>query len=480
VERAQIAMACLAAKGKRDGTRKRLAEQHGITRQSIYNIERKAREMLPIVLKPGQHGPLPKNKTVEVTREHLVRSSLVLMESGVTRRKTQYCMEQMLHHRPALGWVSERLGELAEQAAQRNAAWEPIIREGLSGDEIFSNGKPNLMVVGNESLYIYALTRQPARDGDTWGCVLLDTPDSDHFARDGGTGLKAGAKMAGKPDQLDWWHVLSSLWLLDSRLERKAYSALKAVIQREAKFDQARTPGRLAQHFAQWEKLSAQADQAIAAYDQYHPLAQQVDDLFAMLDVHTGQVRHHQETVAQLRALGRQIKSLRKGTSRTVGTTLQKQAATLCAYLPRLRQALAPLQAQWGAEAIAALCRIWQVEEHTRRKRLSPTERQKLDAIWCDSLDTAATLLGDDLFAVWDVLSAILSMNWRGSNAAECTGSRLRPHLNAHKYTDQPMLELLRFLLNTRPFERGKRAGYSPAELTGIQLPDDRFALLGL
>lgn len=479
-ERAQIARVCWVAGTKRDGSRQRLAQEYQMTRQSVYNIARKAEEVLPAALEPGRHGPAPWPQTVTVTRDHLVRSVLVLFQHGVSERDMPECLEQMLWSHPALGWVSARLKELAQQARAQNACWTPAIGEGLAGDEIYSQGQPNLLVVGNDSLYIYALTRQSQRDGDTWGCVLLDTPDTPQLARDGGTGLRAGAALAEKAEQLDWWHTLRDLWRIDASRERQAYAALSVVVERAVLFAQAHTEKRLAQHLAQWEKLNQQAKQAMAAYDAFHPLARQVDEQFAMFDMSTGQLQTLPETAARLRALGQQIHALGGRACTTLGTTLMGQAETLCAYLARLTQALAPLQARWGATAIAALCRIWQVEEWERRRQPGPLEQQTFNDLWNDSLDEAAAQLGKDLFAAWDELSALVSINWRSSSAAECVNSLLRPHFDAHRYTDQKMLELLRFLHNVHRFPRGKRAGFAPAELVGIELPADPWTLLGL
>lgn len=58
--------------------------------------------------------------------------------------------------------------------------------------------------------------------------------------------------------------------------------------------------------------------------------------------------------------------------------------------------------------------------------------------------------------------------------------SLLRPRLNGRKHTDQGCLELFRFLHNVRPFQRGKRAGHSPAQLVGLEVPDDPLTLLNL
>jgi transposase-like protein len=478
--RAQIVLECLAAGEKRDGTRQGLAKRYGMSRQSIYNLEQQTRAGLAELLEPGGHGPRAKVREVTVTPEHVLRSIAVLADSAVSERKMQSCLEQMLGCRPSLGWISTRLRRLAERAAAVNASWQPEIGEALAADEIYCQGVPNLLVVGSESLYIYALTQQEERDGETWAYVLLDTPQTGQLARDGGTGLRAGAILTDRPDQLDWWHVLREVWAIDASRERAAYAALEQVVTRETLFDQAHTPRRLEQHLQAWEKQCQEADEAVASYDQYHDLARQVDDLFAMIDLTTGCLMNAQATTAHLQALGKQIHDLGGRVCTTLGTTLQGQAARLVAYLPRLAEALEPLQVQWGTDAMTALCRIWQAEETARRKPLSLYDRPHLNAAWQAGFEQAASRLGDDLFEAWSDLQAVLQLIWRGSNAAECVNSLLRPHFNARKSTDQPALELRRFLHNTHTFQRGKRAGYSPAELVGIPLPPDPLSLLGL
>lgn len=62
----------------------------------------------------------------------------------------------------------------------------------------------------------------------------------------------------------------------------------------------------------------------------------------------------------------------------------------------------------------------------------------------------------------------------------ECVNSLLRPIFDRRKNSDQGCLELIRYLHNAHLFTRGKRARHSPAELAGIQLPDDPFSLSGL
>lgn len=129
----------------------------------------------------------------------------------------------MLDTNVSVGWVNSKLAGLEEVAQQANQRLEPASNETLAGDEIFANGLPNLLVVGNDSLYIYALTRQDERDSDTWGYVLLDVPETRQFAYDAGTGLAAGVKTAElSQHQLDWDHLLRPLWGQATRLEEQA------------------------------------------------------------------------------------------------------------------------------------------------------------------------------------------------------------------------------------------------------------------
>jgi hypothetical protein len=339
-----------------------------------------------------------------------------------------------------------------------------------------------LLVVGNESLYIYALTRQPDCDGDTWGCVLLEAPDCSQFASDGGKGLAAGVQVAGiERHQLDWDHLLRPVWGQVSRLEKRAYAALEAVEERAAKFEQAHTTKRLEQHLAAWERLSAEAEEKMARHDAFLQLAQQVDAQFALIELESGQLRDPLTGAQCLRQIGQQLQTWQGRMYQKLSRNLDSFAEGLFAYQPVLSQALAPLVERWGAPAIQALSRIWQIEADEKRQPAPSKERQTRQALWEASLDQAASRLGQEqLWQAWDALRQVLERSWRGSMLAECVNSLLRPILDGRKHTDQGCLELFRFLHNVRPFERGKRADHSPAQLVGLHMPDDPLTLLGL
>jgi hypothetical protein len=407
---------------------------------------------------------------------------VALTEAGVSQRDVSFCLEELLDTTLSPSWVNAELAQVETTAGLVNAQWQPTVAETLSGDEIYSNGSPNLLVVGNDSLYIYALTRQPGCDGETWACVLLDTPGYAQFASDGGTGLAAGAKTAEvEVHQLDWDHLLRPLWGQATRLHKQAYAALEMVEERAAKFDQTTTSKRLEHHLAAWERLSAEAEQKASHYDDFFQIAQLVDAQFALIDLESGQLRDPIAGAACLRDLGRQLQGWTGRIYEKLSNNLINWAEGLFRYQSVLHQAISALIEQWGAPAIRALCRIWQIEADEKRHPLPLVERQRRQVLCGESLDEAASLLGpEQLWDAWDALSEMLNRSWRGSMLAECVNSLLRPILDGRKHTDQGCLELFRFLHNVRPFRRGKRVGHSPAQLAGLDVPDDPFVLLGL
>lgn len=480
-DRVQIALKVLNP-GRPAGTIPELERDYGLSRQSLYQIAEQGKQGLQAHLKPQGHGPQPVAKVVEVKRNRLVRSSLVLSEVGVSQRDVAYCLGEILDTSISYGWVNRELARLEEAARTVNEGWRPEVKEMVSGDEIYANGQPNLLLVGNESLYLYALSRQADCEGETWGCILLEVGVQSLFASDAGTGLAAGVKVTDlAAHQLDWDHLLRPLWGQVTRLEKQAYAALEQLEVRAAQFEAATSPKRLAHHLAQWEKLNQEAEEKMARLDAFEHIARQVDDCFALIDLPTGQLPEVAPRINRLQALGQQLQSWPGRIYAKLSRNLQNWAEKLFSYQPFLAKALQPMQEGYGAETITALSRLWQLEANQKRRPLSVFDQHQNQQRWNQALDQALTDLAEpQLWAAWEQLSQLLGRAWRGSMLAECVNSLLRPILAARKQTDQGCLELFRFLHNVQPFQRGKRAGSSPAQLVGLLVPDDPFTLLGL
>jgi hypothetical protein len=480
-QRAQIAIEMLAP-GRSYGTVKQLSQSYVVSRQTVYNLATQGRQVLQQGMEPGPHGPHGDKQTITVDANRLRRGSVVLTEVGVSQRDVGVCLGELLDTTPSVGWVNGVLSQVEVAAAEVNQRWQPQIGETLAGDEIYANGYPNLLLVGNDSLYIYALSRQPDCDGETWGCTLLDGPACPQFASDAGTGLAAGAKAAEvKVHQLDWDHLLRPLWGQAARLERQAYAALQAVEERAAQFAAATTPKRLQQHLTKWDQLNQIAAEKVAQCDAFAHMARQVDDWFALIDLASGQLPEVTEGIKHLQGLGEQLQGWSGRIYHKLATNLHNWAPGLFSYQPVLAEAFRPLQARYGQPALTALCRLWQLEANQKRRPWSKLDQANQQRRWQQCLDEALAELGEtELWSAWAQLRQLLNRSWRGSMLAECVNSLLRPVLEGRKHTDQGCLELFRFSHNVRPFARGKRAKHSPAQLVGLDVPDDPLILLGL
>jgi len=147
MERTQIAIQVLPPY-RPHGLVTELAQSHSVSRQMIYNIAAAGKALLEAEMHPGPHGPYPAEKEVRVDRNRLVRSTVVLTEVGVSQRDIGFCLEEMLDTCLSPAWVNAELSRREALAAAVNASWQPIVTETLSGDEIYSNGSPNLGSIG--------------------------------------------------------------------------------------------------------------------------------------------------------------------------------------------------------------------------------------------------------------------------------------------------------------------------------------------
>ena len=99
------------------GTVTRLAQEHRISRQAVYEIAAAGERVLTLGLEPGPHGPQPAEKTVEVDRNRLVRGTGVLTEAGVSQRGVSGCLEELLDTRLSPSWVNAVLAQAEQMAA---------------------------------------------------------------------------------------------------------------------------------------------------------------------------------------------------------------------------------------------------------------------------------------------------------------------------------------------------------------------------
>ena len=100
---------------------------------------------------------------------------------------------------------------------------------------IFLHAQPILGVIHPASWYLLDLRLTAQRDGDTWGCQLLDLAGGDGITSDAGRGLAIGAALAQLACHAgDGFHPLHAAAGVGAQYERRAYAALAEQYEREA------------------------------------------------------------------------------------------------------------------------------------------------------------------------------------------------------------------------------------------------------
>jgi hypothetical protein len=180
--------------------------------------------------------------------------------------------------------VRNRLESAAEGARTINAAQDLSRIEVDLRDEIFQGSFPFLVGADAASTYCYLLALAEHRDGDTWGCHVLDAVDQgldpERTIADFGKGLRAGHKEVfgdEKPCHGDVFHLQHQCQGVVNSLERQAMGATTRRQELEKEME-------VAKHKGQGNRVSKKLTQARQAESIAIVLVQDVKTLVQWLN----------------------------------------------------------------------------------------------------------------------------------------------------------------------------------------------------
>jgi hypothetical protein len=328
-------------------------------------------------------------------------------------------------------------------------------------DEIFQGRHPCLTVVDGHSFLLMNLTPAEARDETSWGVTFLELAEQGYefqdVVADGARGIAAGLSATewGLEIRPDLFHLLHEAHPISKRLERAAYQAIETADKSRLVAAAAQQPRRKRGRPVQAKLSVPEAEEmetsTIETLDLWLWLLQEVrlalEPITPLGHICTPQVaRGSIETAIELMAeLGREdiSKFARK---------LHTYLDDLVAPLVELEIRLAPARATLSDEDESLITFIWQ-------------QRQELNSPWTDMFPT-------DWQATVQAFDRALSLFHRASSLAESIHAWVRPYLQIHRGMPQWLAPLLQLFWNQHRFQRGKRAGTTPAELAGLsELP---------
>jgi hypothetical protein len=393
-------------------------------------------------------------KSLVIDRDYVQKAIAMMPLLTGSVRSIQMGLELLFGVQRSVGHISQTLQAASEAAEKQNEAVRvplPVLGE---ADEIFAGRKPCLTVVDGRSFLVLNLAAAESRDATHWGLTFLDLAAQgvvfQDLAADGARGIRAGLQDAelAVPLRPDLFHLLREGKRLANRLEKGAYKAMrtaeKALRAEQEVNHPTRRRGRPLKVELSAEEAVQKETQAIATYDHFCWLLTEVQQaLEPISNQHRLQVpQQAQETIATVIAL---MQTLPGKKIADFAQQLQDHLDELLAPLRWLYETLKPWYQNLPADLTAWILASWR--NGLLRLETIPAHWQRNAA------------------AIWDALALF----HRTSSLAESLHSWLRPYLAIHRGMPDWLFPLLQLFWNHHVFSRGKRAGYSPLQLAGVE-----------
>ena len=447
-----------------------IADELGVSRKFLYGQAAIARDALERAFTPDAPGDGPVLFHLPVTAPRIRQCVLaLLLICHSSYRGVVELLRDVFGIELSLGTVHNIAAEAVVAAGRVNAR-EDLSRIAVGAhDEIFQGRRPVLVGADVRSTYCYLLSLEDNRDAVTWGVRLLECRerglDPDAVIGDGGTGLRAGGNLAWPDDALpfraDVFHALRDCGQMCIYLENRALGAISARCALDHKMDKAkrRACGNTISIKLAWARKAEAA--AVALADDLAVLCRWLreDVLSVAGGAHAERVKLYDWIVGELRdrepLCGHRIGPVRK--------MLENSRDELLAFVIELDAGIAGLAAEFrvAPERVRAVLSMEAMDPlSTRRGRCESQLHGELGGRFHELRQRVAELAGDTV---------------RASSVVENLNSRLRNYFFLRKSLGPEYLELLRFFLNHRRFQRSEhadRVGKSPAEvLTGVEHP---------
>ncbi len=340
-------------------------------------------------------------------------------------------------------------------------------------DEIFINGRPILVTVDAFSGYILGMRLADHRDSDTWEEFILEIVDPEtgqveRIIADQGKGIVAmvDALFPEGIYQSDLYHVVIFLSHWIGVLLRKAYGAIKKEYAAESNFEKAKDD-KIETLFEAYGKAYENAQKWVYYYDSVAYLFSELQKVLMIADMETGRLRSKDEAKTVVEVILDLIEAeidyekVQKGVR-----SFRRALKTVLGYFDQVEKADAELKTaieDADVRQILVIIYMYQQKLHTasgQRKRYLKGQIE----YWRSGL---IEWFGEAEFKrLFEMVDKELSPILRTSSMIENTNSRLRRFFDsARGQINQNRLNLIRFYLNHKVFERGVREGKSPIQL---------------
>ena len=351
-----------------------------------------------------------------------------------------------------------------------------------ASDEIFMIGhQPILVTVDPISSAILRMERLDSLSKAAWQKHWKDLIDAGisplGIVKDEGVAMnaaKAEGVMSEVEEQTDTFHAISHrLGLYVRRLEKAADKAIKLEWERREKVQTTVSEAVKLKRVAAYKAACQATLLAIAQLEDFQFL------YFHMLrQLNTfdskGQVRERKSATEEVKVALEMMRQLQLPTLQEELNTIEKLLPKLFNFLAKAQLVHYQLETELGEVLTYFWTYAWQEEKKSRKIKDYPKSKAVANKskIALDLLEEDYQLPLQEFQALKKTIFKQLDAIVQSSALVETINSILRPYMNeAKNQLSQEQLNLIRFYLNHRVYQRGKRKGHAPIELlTGKKL----------
>lgn len=482
-----LAASALAGQGEY-GVVSRLAREHGLSRQRVYELRDQGRVALEACFQSDDEAV--EGLALRVGEADIKRAVVALR---VVTPASIRDIEDVLPELFGIHWSYGKIQGVLADAEERAAAWLSGVDlsniDSVALDEMFSQGKPVLGGIDLDFGYLFALDVSPTRTGAEWSEVLGALGHDQSLApsvvvKDAGSGLAAGVSAAWPyaEQRDDLFHAVYDMGKVARRLESKAYGAMTHVEELRDKSRKARTEKRRRSLGQLIRGACPRMDEAIDRYDAFEMLRQEAAALLELTDRGSGRLRTSKEVREGLTRIANQMAALGYEPIRKLATYLMNRATGLGSYLDAMHLRIDAITAEaGGTQVVEAIIRAWQANLKVQQRGPSWDSQARKE-----ELKAAATHLFEltrhdhaNLERAVGLVLPIINERHRASSPIENLNSVLRPYLVVQKAANQGFLDLFRFYWNTRKRRWGRWKGTSALDAMTGQPHEHWLTLLG-
>lgn len=344
-------------------------------------------------------------------------------------------------------------------------------------DEMFSQGEPVLAGIDLDSGFLFSLSHQSSRDGETWAQVLNEAKSQQmqpaHVVKDGAKGMAKGVEEVFEhiEQRDDVFHAIYLAGKAKLLLEHRAYRHITSEFDAQKAYKKSTAQNKKSKAKSlDWAKKKCH--DAVAKYSFAEQALKKIRAAFVSIDFKTGKLltgEASQQLLVEAIALLRQTISYH---CLSVARYVENRLTGLTLACRHLHERLRQLCHDYSEATVSLACRFF--ERKRKLKKMSTWQRQQISIEMLGAYKLIyAELAEDRADELMAKVSQMLTTRHMASSAIEGFNATLRSYLYVRKGVNQGFLDLFQAWHNLRPRRWGRHQGTSAYEvLTGKKITD--------